>query len=220
MSGLNLDITYNDIVNTVVNVIKNNCKNIGSVNLPDCYKAGFSKTYNCTKTAVPGPRDTTGSAWTPAFIVSSNAYVSAVAESTVRNEFKNFLTGTCGLPNLNDVIYDNKFLNLLHDVLSFTTTKCELICVSPFDTNYFNIVHNKAKGSATVSFNLKTNEYGYLVYDQTGSTNYKNTQSLAGSNSNKKVIDVASMNTFLKVLMTTINQTVKIKRINYTITFN
>lgn len=220
MSGLNLDITYNDIVTTVVNVIKNNCKNIGSVNLPNCYKAGFSKTYSCTKTAVPGERDTTGNAWTPAFIVSSNVYVSAVAESTVKTEFQNFLKNTCGLPNLNDTVYDNKFLNLLHDVLSFTTTKCELICVSPFDENYFNIVHNKAWGSATVSFNLKTNEYGYLVYDQTGSTNFKNVQSLSGGNSNKKEITDSDMNTFLKVLMTTINQTVKVKKINYSITFN
>lgn len=230
MSGLVLGTTYNDIIDKVVAVIKSKCKNINDVSsLPACYKANFNLTYDCEKTAIPGEWDSTENAWTPTYTIKINSYVSAVTEAKVKSQLESFLKTTCKLGNnTSAIIKDKKFLKLMHNILSFCTTKCMLIGASPFDTGKYEVTNTKSKtedtppiGKGELTYKLKSgkNENGYLVYDQTASTNFKNVQSLEGTDDAGNIITATEVNTFLKVLMTTINQTVKVKKINYTVTF-
>ena len=210
MSGLNLDITYNDIVDTIYNWIVVNCKNIDSINLPDCYKSGYSEFFDTTGT---GSGD---GAYKPGFYISNTSYVSAVASATVKTKIKEFFINKCNLPNNFSLkVYDSEFLDLMFDIMILITNYCCLI-TSPFSET---LTPQKTEGQIILPINSASK---YLIFDNNSSLTIDNIRDLSGASnpSSEKVILASDFDAMFNVLFKYINSSIKIKSIKYTATFN
>lgn len=212
MSGLNLDITYNDVVNTIYNWIIANCKNIGSVNLPDCYKSGYNAFFDTEGTWTQG----NDHAYRPGFYISVSNYVSGVSAPTVRDRITSFFTQQCYLPNnFGLVVHDSEFLDLMFDIMIFITNYCCLVS-SPFSET---LAPQETPGNIVLPVN---NSSKYLIFNDISSITTTNIRNLSGASnpSSEKKILASDFDAMFNILFMYINNTIKVKPIKYTVSFN
>lgn len=126
------DITYNTVINTVKNWIKNNCINIANWNsIPACFKQGYSNT-----TVISG-NGTIQSTCT----INIVKYVSQVSGTTVDTDINNFLNNI-GLSNkLNENIDNSEFINFINNIVNFCATRL-CFTVSQYSENKYLIYSN------------------------------------------------------------------------------
>lgn len=210
MSGLNLDITYNDVINTIFNWMFVNCKNVNTIDsLPDCYKSDYSQFYDTEGT---GQGD---SAYRPGFYISTSNYVSKVVSGTVKNKIIQFFTNTCNLPDVNLTVYDSQFLDLMFDIMILITNYCVFV-TSPFsETN----TPQKSAGSILLPL---TKSSRYLIFNNTSSLTITGVRDLSGASnpSSEKKILASDFNAMFDILFSYINKNIKVKPIKYSVSFN
>ena len=202
MSGLMLDTTYNDLINTVADWLVDNCHNVGTMRLPSCFQSNYTRT-----TSVNG----VGQHYTPSYTIKPKTYVSLISRDTVVSELQAFYQAR-GITNLNSIIQDNKFLACINNLVSFICTKICFV-VSPYDTAVDTINEDN---QAITTFGDITN---YIAYFSTN-TNFPDLEDMSATDSNEKVIMDTDINNINNILLNIINNRIHTKQINYTITFN
>ena len=202
MSGLMLDTTYNDLINTVADWLVTNCHNVGTMRLPSCFQSNYTRT-----TSVHG----SGSGYTPSYTIKPKTYASLVSRNTVVSELQAFYQAR-GITNLNSIIQDNKFLACINNLVSFICTKVCFV-VSPYNSANDTI---NANNQAVTTFGNITN---YIAYFSTN-TNFPTLEDMSATDSNEKVIMDTDINNINNILLNIINNRIHTKQINYTITFN
>jgi len=145
MNGKQL-ITYNDIVNIVLNYIKSNCKNYLNLNnMPAYYKNAYSVATN----------QAFGANVTLQLKRTLTNSISAVSEATINNDMHSFLYDVLQIGEYLDYNVNNKnYFNFLCNMAVFCYTKLGVIT-----SNDFAVGDVKADG--TVS---KSNVNTVLVY--------------------------------------------------------
>lgn len=201
MSGLMLDITYNQLIDSVANWLVTNCGNVGTMKLPTCFQANYVRTTSANGS---------GAAYTPKYTVKISNYVTLVTKATVVSELQTFIRER-GITNLDSIIYDNNFLACVNNIVSFITTKVNLI-VSP----YSSATDTKSGNTATTTFGTPAQYTAYF----SANTSFVTTEPMSSTNNNEKMITPEDMNQMFTILFHTINNKLHTKQIKYTVTFN
>lgn len=140
-------VTYDDLVDRAVNVIKSNVHNIDQTkfnNLPDCLKSTYQNilVYSGTDAGASG---------------SSHAYVSITGNSvskvndTVKTDLTSFLS-SAGITDLDDDITPEKFIDFFNNVMSFCSRYLRY-SVSQFTPNVY-LIYGDTGSTKTYNNNL------------------------------------------------------------------
>lgn len=154
------EVTYQQLADIVIDFIKANCKNYPNLNnMPAYYKNGYSSTYS----------KQFGTYATVNFKRTLTNTIVAVSEATIKNDMNAFLTNTLGIGSyLNTPVNNKNFFNYLCNLVSFCTTKINILT-----SNDFNAGDVTASGTTS-----KATTYTLLVYVP-ANTSYQNIQPLS-----------------------------------------